>query len=59
MSEEQKKQDDVLEPETENETETETGTENEEEVEYLKDRADKFEQFYSAYIRNQETQQKN
>mgnify|MGYP002599337749 CR=1 FL=1 len=56
MSEEQKKQDDVLEPETENETETETETE--EEVEYLKDRADKFEQFYSAYIRNQETQQK-
>lgn len=58
MSEEQKKQDDVLEPETENETKTETGTENEEEVEYLKDRADKFEKFYSGYMQNQEFQQK-
>ncbi|ANU65070.1 hypothetical protein A4V04_00560 [Burkholderiales bacterium YL45] len=56
MSEEQKKQDDVLEPETENENETES--ENEEEVEYWKDRADKFEQFYSGYMQNQEYQQK-
>lgn len=56
MSEEQKKQDDVLEPETENENDTET--EVEEDVDCWKDRADKFEQFYSGYMQNQEYQQK-